>query len=295
MFRTPLGALALLLALAGTSLAQPLVDGTTVGDSYGPASAVQAVQTNFGDNLSELDAAYCTMVGDRLYLALTGNLEGNFNKLEIFIDSRPGGENVLSGLPGNDNTSAMAGLTFDPGFEPDFLVFVRHGNSGGDRFDLDFSELGTANFSSYGDVFGGSQEGSGATGTGLNSQAILVGFNNSNAAGVLGGTAAADQVAALAVRTGVELSLDLSDLGFAGADIRVCAFVNGSNHDYASNQFLGSLVPPQDNLGGDGTGIFTGVLNFNLTDFAGNQYFACSDQVVPTRRVPWGSLKTLYR
>lgn len=48
---------------------------------------LQAVETQRGDNESELDAACCTSDGTRLYLALTGNLQNNFNKLEIFIDS----------------------------------------------------------------------------------------------------------------------------------------------------------------------------------------------------------------
>jgi len=290
-----LGLFALLAVFAGAAFAQPVIDGTIAGDSYGPAASVQAVQTNFGDNMSELDAAYCVTVGTRYYLALTGNLEANFNKLEIFIDSKPGGENVLSGLPGNDNTSKMAGLTFDPGFEPDYLIFVRHGNFGGDRFDLDFGELGTANFSSYADIFGGTLDGSGVTGVGLNAQPIEVGFNNSNGGGVMGGTGAADQTAALAVRTGLELGIDLADLGFAGGDIKVCAFVNGSNHDYVSNQFLGPLTPPQDNLGGDGTGVFTGVVNFDLGTFVGEQFFTCSEQPVPVKRSSWSRLKVLYR
>src|SRR5882757_2043328 len=81
------------------------VDGTLDG-AYGPALAVQQVQTGFGDanppgslGGSELDAAYATISGGRLYLMLTGNHEPNFNKLDIFIDSTPGGESTLSGTP----------------------------------------------------------------------------------------------------------------------------------------------------------------------------------------------------
>jgi len=280
---------------AGPALAQPIVDGTIAGDGYGSAISVQAVETQFGDTASELDAAYCSSDGVRLYLALTGNLEGNFNKLEIFIDSKAGGENTLSGLPGNDGTGVMAGFAFDAAFAADYHITVRRGSFGGDRFDLDFAELGTPNFSSYGDVFLGTQEGAGVTGTGLNTLPIEVGFDDSNVAGVAGGTGAANQAAALAVQTGLELSIALSDLGFVSGDIHVCAFVNNSDHNYASNQFLGPLAPPQGNLGSDGSGAFTGALGFSLANFPGDQFFTCGERVIPVTRSTWSKVKTLYR
>jgi hypothetical protein len=202
---------------------------------------------------------------------------------------------VLSGQPGNDGAGAMTGLTFDAGFAPDYHIIVRHGLSTGSIFDLDFAELGTTNFTYYGDVFGGTQEGSGSTGTGLNAQPIEVGFDNSNGAGVAGGTAAANQAAALAVQTGLELSIDLTDLGYDGGDIAVCAFVNNADHNYASNQFLGPLQPPQGNLGGDGAGTFTGVLNFDLGNFAGDQFFTCSGQAIPVESTSWSRIKSMYR
>lgn len=289
MIRRILGLSTLIIALAGPAFAQPTVDGTIAGDSYGGAAAVQAVETGFD---SELDAAYCTSVGGRLYLALTGDLAEDIGKIEIFIDSKVGGENALTGQPGNDGAGAMAGLTFDAGFAPDYHIIVRHSAN---SFDLDFAELGTVNFSSYADVFGGTSEGSGLTGTGLNTQAIGVGFDNSNVAGVANGTGAANQAAALAVQTGVELSIDLADLGYAGGDIRVCAFVNNAAHNFASNQFLGPVPPPQVNLGGDGAGTFTGVINFDLGDFAGDQFFSCSGQRVPVESKTWSGVKTTYR
>jgi len=284
----------LVIVLAGPARTQPIVDGTIAGDSYGNAVSIQAVETGFGDNLNELDAAYCTSADNRLYLALTGNLEDNFNVIEIFIDSRAGGENILSGMPGNDGTIVMAGMAFDAGFEADFHIFVRHGFANGDRFDLDFGELGTPNYSFYDDVFLGSQEGSGATGTGLNAEPIEVGFDNSNTGGVVGGSGAADQSEAQAVQTGLELSIALADLGFVSGDIRVCAFVNNADHNYASNQFLGPLTPPQENLGSDGNGTFTGFLSFSLASFTGDQFFTCGELPVPVETTTWGSIKARY-
>jgi uncharacterized protein (TIGR03382 family) len=260
-------------ALAAPALAVPVVDGSIVGDGYGDALSVQTVQTQFGDNLSELNAAYGVIDSGRLFLSLTGNLEDNFNKLEIFIDSAPGGENVFSGTPGNDGTGVMTGLTFDAGFEADYHLILRRGFAGSPTFDVDYAVLGTPDFSFYPDVFGGASEGAGATGTGANAFPIEIGYDNSNMAGIGGGDGAADQAAALAVETGIEFSIDLADLGGPTGAFRVMAFINGSNHDFASNQFLGGLTPPQGNLGGDGMGNFTGVVDFDLNDFAGEQFF----------------------
>ncbi len=282
-------ALGLALSVAATVSAQVTVDGTIAGDSYGPPSAVQMVQTQFGDanpwDGSELDAAYCEVRNGRLYLALTGNIQNNFNKLEIFIDSKAGGENTLSGVPGNDGSGNMTGLTFDAGFAADYHVIVRRGWDGSSsKFDLDIAELGTANFSSYFSIFGNSDNGAGSTGTGpANASAIEVAYNNANTAGVTGGDGPADQAAAAAVQTGLELSISLADLGSPSGAIKVLAFQNGGNHDYASNQFLGSLVPSQSNLGGDGNGNYIGgAVNFDLNNFAGDQYFVCNALGVPT-------------
>ena len=97
---------------------------------YGSALAVQTVNTQFGDNFSEWNAGYGRIVSGRLYLMLTGNLEANFNKLEIFIDSKAGGQSVFDSS-GNDNAQRMDGLVFDPGFTADYHVIVRRGNDSG--------------------------------------------------------------------------------------------------------------------------------------------------------------------
>ncbi|HOW72220.1 MAG TPA: hypothetical protein PKY77_16595 [Phycisphaerae bacterium] len=63
--------------------------------------------------------------------------------------------------------------------------------------------------------------------------------------------------------------------------------INGSNHDYLSNQFLGGLTPPQGNLGGDGTGGFNGTVGqINLNNFAGEQFLVVPEPagMAPLRR-----------
>jgi len=108
---------------------------------------------------------------------------------------------------------------------------------------------------------------------------IGVAFDRSNTAGVLGGTGAANQTAAAAVMTGIELAIRLAALGNPDpGDILITAMINGANHDYLSNQFLGGLMPPQGNLGGDGNGAFNGTvgqINLQSGSYAsGNQFFS---------------------
>jgi hypothetical protein len=273
-----------LLGGMSNAQAQFTLDGVRDG-GYGLPVALQTVQTQFGDNFSELNAAYAGFAGGNLHLLLTGNLEGNFNKLNIFIDSIPfAGQNSLlndinngGNNPVNDGWAAKyAGFTFDAGFTADYMIITRNGNAGGDRFDLDFARIGDGfagdgGFATAGDIFGGTLTGTSA----VNATGIGVGFNNSNVAGILGGTGAADQSAAAAVMTGLEFVIPLSAIGNPTGTILISAQVNGSNHDYLSNQSLGGFAPGQGNLGGDGVGGFNGTVGqLNLNTFAGDQYFA---------------------
>ena len=150
--------------------AQPTVDGTLEGDEliYGGVLSVQNTQTQFGDNSdddlvltsggSEINTVYGTVSGGRLHVLVTGNLEQNFNKLEIFIDSVAGGLNTIDGsstgttsglpagvdgfccfqtdpnMPGIDNDGNLDGalqrqdgLTFDSGFEADYYLTISNG------------------------------------------------------------------------------------------------------------------------------------------------------------------------
>lgn len=151
------------LAIAGlvasnvrAGLPLPIVHDGTVDGTYGGARSVQNTNTQFGNATqgdpvnggggSEIDGVYAVIDGGRLYVTIAGNLEPNFNKLEVFIDSVAGGVNQIDGdqLPGGvdgfccggfvppnggnaDNIGAlqrMDGLTFDAGFGADhFLTF----------------------------------------------------------------------------------------------------------------------------------------------------------------------------
>ena len=274
---------ALLAMMVSTVVAAPTLDGTRDA-SYGPAIETQTVQTQFGDNQSELNAAYAQIESGVLYVMLTGQVESNFNKLDIFIDSVAGGENTLSAAADNGGTNPnndgwannFAGFTFDNGFDADYMLIARNGNAGGDRFDLDFATIGggLSAFEDNIDIFGG-------TLTGVNASAlpngIGVGYDNSNGAGIGGGSGAADAMAAQMVATGIELAIPLSAIGnpVEGDTIRISAMVNNGDHNFLSNQFLGGLDAPQGNLGGDGGGNFTGNLaQIDLNQFGGDQYFS---------------------
>lgn len=294
--------LAIVCLLAAPTYAAPIVDGTLDG-AYGGALAVQTVETQFGDNSDpngfggggELDAGYATIDGGRLYVMLTGNIEPNFNKVSVFIDSKAGGENVLSNGPQYDfgNVSQnFGGLTFDAGFTADYHVF---GRWGGGNFEVDIVDRagGTCTTNCSGD-FGAASSGGGTgiqsgtalgNGTGTTSflsSALEFGFNNTNVAGVSGGTAAANQVAAAAVTTGFEFSVALADIGNPGIGdvIRIHAAYGNGDNNFHSNQILGGLPAPQGNLGGDGAGGFTGNLaGIDFNQFGGDQYFSIT--VVP--------------
>jgi hypothetical protein len=293
--------IAVVLALAGIASAQPTVDGTRDA-LYGPAITVQSVQTQFGDanppgNLggSELDAAYARIQGGRLYVMLTGNHEPNFNKLEVFIDSAPGGENVLTNTPQYDFgggggwiSQNMGGMTFDAGFTADYHLFSRWG-SGTGAYSVDFvnrqgggSSMVPGSTGSSPDAVGlvasgvvaAGSLGPNASGTAL-TQDLFFAFNGNNNAGVTGGTGPADQMAAAAVTTGMEFSISLADLGNpVDGVIRIAAMIDNGDHNYLSNQILGGLPGGTGNLGGDGAGGFTGSLSgVNFNNFAGLQYF----------------------
>lgn len=140
--------------VAVTAQAVPVVDGSaSVSDGYGAALSIQNTQTQFGDNDlgdlvatrnggSEINQVFGTVANGRLYVTITGNLERNFNKLEIFFDSVAGGVNEIVGsqLPaavdafccGGLGTTDGAlqrqdGLVFDANFHADRYLTFSHG------------------------------------------------------------------------------------------------------------------------------------------------------------------------
>lgn len=149
----------LALATATSAVAQATIDGSIIGDEsfYGAALSTQTTQTQFGDNNSpdlvataaggsEINQVFGRIDGGNLYVMITGNLETNFNKLSVFIDSVAGGVNSLDGdnlpvsvdgfccgqsdpnVPATDGAlQRMDGLTFDSGFNADYFFTFSNG------------------------------------------------------------------------------------------------------------------------------------------------------------------------
>jgi hypothetical protein len=264
------------LVLAGPGVP---IDGHVDG-SYGPARAVQTVGTQFGNsnigqpgfaNGSELDAGFGYVSGGMLFLTLTGNLESNFNKLEIFIDSGVGGQNRLrgdnadvdfNGLNRMGNDGSGNGLNFDNGFNAGYYITATGGNTGDGNYHL-FANYATlpAGGGGAGLFLGGA----GNTPTQIiGPNGIILSIDNSNVLGVNNLGSPFDSPPG-SVATGLELGIPLAAIGDPTGDIRVCAFINGGGHDFASNQFLGGLPDGFGNLG-EPRGI-------DLRQIAGDQFF----------------------
>lgn len=275
-FSVAIGALALATAAAQAQT----IDGTVDG-SYGAALFTQTIQTGFGDsntgaadvaNGSEIDGFYGQISGGKLSGVITGNLESNYNHLAIFIDTGSGGYNTLP----SDNAftgdfgffNSLSGTKFDSGFNASYAIDIRNGgNSGNDTAPTtlyaDVAQLG-----STGTAYLDGVNATGAAGTAHvinDASGISIALNNSNVAGVTGGTAAASGAGVL---TGAEFSIPLNLLGNPTGPIRIAAFVTGGN--YVSNQVIGGLPVGTDNLGNT---------PIDFSGIAGNQF--ATVQAVP--------------
>ena len=147
------------------AMAQPTIDGNASGDGYTSLS-IQNTNTQFGDAVagdpinggggSEIDQVFMQVANDgsvdRLYVVIAGNLETNFNKLDVFIDSESGvGQNTLDGstlpagvdsfftggfsttdgalqqLGGTITGTGLEKITFDAGFDADYFLAFTNG------------------------------------------------------------------------------------------------------------------------------------------------------------------------
>ena len=258
--------------LGASACAQITVDGTlNNSEGYGSPLATQTINTGFGDNTSasgtssggsELDAIYGVATNGYLYLFIAGNVQANGNNTDVYIaDGQPGGQQVLS-IGGSPGEAAMNGSTFSTGFTPNLLFTFTNSAStlAVDQIVLSgvsgsWSRLGNVTLSAG---VGNNQN--------LDGNGFAVGFNNTNTGGVNGNSGtAANQAAANAVTTGLELGIPFSELGNPTGSVEVLVDINGNEYAYLSNQFLPGLPVGTVNLGaGGGTyGSGGGVFNFS--------------------------------
>jgi hypothetical protein len=144
-----------------------------------------------------------------------------------------------------DGTNASAtdvigpGLTFDAGFEADYYIGAA-GGSNPYQFYVNYATLPPA----------GAGEAHGLDGSGTGRSAadaatgIQVAIDNSNIAGVTGG----DATSPTSATTGIEYLIPLSAIGNPTGPIKITAFINGTGHDFVSNQILGSLPAGYGNM-----------------------------------------------
>lgn len=253
-----------LLAVSGAAFAGTAIDGANFGSDYGPALWSQNVGTQFGNNNdasiefangSEINALYGSISGTTLFLGVAGNLETNFNKLNIVLDYAAGGQNTLSGLA---NLGNLDGLTLDAGIEADAVLSFTGGNDPIEWYVDGSLADGTGGFLGGGAVVGNQLS------VQLDGADITFSQNNSNVGGVGNLGDPFDSDPAL-VSTGVEIAIDLGALGWDGVTpINIAGWVNGSGNDFLSNQVIGGLP--------DGTGNLGSPSGVDFSAIAGNQF-----------------------
>ena len=263
-----------MLAMSGAAFAGVVVDGANFGSDYGPALWSQNVGTQFGNNTdpslefadgSEINALFGSVSGTTLFLGVAGNLQTNFNKLNIVLDYAAGGQNQLSSdLP---NLGNLGGLTFDAGFEADAVLSFTGGNDPIEWYVDGALTDGTGGFLGGGPVAGNQLT------VQLGGADVTFSQDNSNVLGVgsFGDPFDSDPAS---VTTGIEIAIDLGALGWDGVTpINIAGWVNGSGNDFMSNQVIGGLPDGTGNLGGDGAGNFIGNLSgIDFNQFEGQQF-----------------------
>ncbi len=278
------------------------VDGT-VDAAYGApvfvntlASTLPAATTNSQDasNGSEFDAIYAYRSATRLYVAMTGNLRTQYDKICLWVDCKSGGQNpVLTGNFAGDFgiINNHAGMKFDTGFTADYFIDYT-GGPGGDHY-VNYATLPTAAGGTGGYARGDKNipvgerrvlafpgmpttNGQAAPPNGGSMEAA---FNNSNSGGVAAATINLNPWTTPPgsdpnlVTTGVEIKVPLAETGWVTgtSSIRIGGFILGFNWDYLSNQIIGGVAATQDSFGFPANGVdFTSTLN------AGNQYVTYS-------------------
>jgi len=314
-------------ALQPAAAQSPTVDGQLDAAFYGAPVAVQDTPTSFGNATnghprfavqgSELDAAYARVSDGYLFLFIAGNLEtcgngvqwsvGNLNKLDIFVDAIPGGQNSLRGDNVDVDGGALScmghldtnnvGLRFDADFAADFYLTFYNNTEVVPYYDPPQIEAwrGQLFYATLPTGGGGTARTLGVakdtthtsfTPTFTFTNGVQLGFNNSNVGGVWGTGDANETNATLAasVTTGLELAIPVelfaNDAGAINDSIRIVAFVNDVNHRALSNQVLG---PMGQSAGGYGNLNDPRLFNFAESYSPGDQFFSAANPYCSVR------------
>lgn len=262
------------IQLVAGPAAFPSIDGSLIGDEsdYGAPRAVQNTQTGFVDNSdpgaanangSELNAIYGVTGDGQLNLLITGNLANTpdpYQKLFLFIDSAPGGQNRLLGGTGDSDVNRLGdngggnGLRFDTDFNANYVLKV---NGDPSFYYFDHIDLGSGTKTFLGSIVPG---GSGALNLG-----VLAALNNSNTGGVSAGTGTDD---GSGVTTGLEMRIPFDIIGNPVDPIRISLVLANASVDTVANQTLGGLGG-SPNLGEP--------RNVNFAAIPGSQYVSVAN------------------
>jgi len=292
-----------------------VIDGTKDA-GYGCPVAVQLLSTSYSKNTStnfiaatgsELDAAYGLVKDNTLFLLLAGNIQDNGNRVHIFFMTGPGGENTLTNVNPNGfdnvngrsvlnwmgptNSPAGNGLTFDPGFAPNYYMNMSCSSV---TSSFNYAQLwpgGTnaSGIATNGYFLGRTGSTNGTLTGGTNPFLIQATVNNSNTNGVDAscptchngcytnalGAAGGNAAQALTVTTGIEMAIPLAALGNPTGTVAICAFVgnNGTIGAQMSDQILGSFGTNDPSFCMLGPGRTTNTPSVVLSSYPGQHFF----------------------
>lgn len=243
----------------------PTLDGVINSGEYDSfQAAVQTTQTGFGNNVDsdldsagggELDSLSIADDANFLYLGITGNMENNGNPIVIFLDLDNNIATGASTIPANP-FSFIVGTQLPIGAE---LVITPNAGNDVEIFCNVHTFGGTASsdfMGSTGDTGGPAAATTGSITNSVNgtgSHMLNFALDNSNVAGVAGGSIAPAGGVAAAVSTGLEIAipkslLDQAAVGSIGANIGIYVAYTSSG-GFFSNQFLPGLATPGVNVG----------------------------------------------
>ncbi len=244
------------------------IDGRSIPQNAGASSvlATQTAPTNMGNNAAELNQLFVRAADDGLRVSVTGNVPTDGTALAVFVQTNPGGQNVIntsSLTPPPSGLPQLTGMTMDTGFSPDHLFYINFFSGALYVDQVLLSASGATK------VFRGSGivgSGVGTLNGGINPNAMLVAMDNSNTAGITASSVAGASTAT----TGLEARLPWADIGLpASASARAGRVVRFATTIVRTDGSLGNQWLP-------GCPSTTGNLGIapNLNTISGQQYAA---------------------
>ncbi len=204
------------------------IDGRQIPADFGAANllATQTAPTSMGNNVAELNQLFVRPADDGLRIGITGNDPTDGTAVALFVETNPGGQNVINTstlTPPPGGLLELTGTTLDAGFAPGTLFYI---NFAGGNIYTDQVALtsGGATKTYRGSGIVGS--GVGTLGGGSNPNGLLVAMDNTNTAGIT----ASSVTGAATAATGLELRVPYADIGLptdaaarAGRVVRIAA------------------------------------------------------------------------